>query len=82
MNTQCSIQNTKVTKEPLLKDKDQNNENEMNTQNEDGNDMDIALVKYKYMTSPSEATEDTPKRVESTPEESEPQYYFQVQSAR
>ena len=54
----------------------------MNTQNEDGNDMDIALVKYKYMTRPNEATEDTPKRVESTPEESEPQYYFQVQSAR
>ena len=52
------IQKTKVAKEPLVGDKYQNNENEMNTENEDGNYMDIALVKVKYKTKPSEDTED------------------------
>ena len=31
----------------------------MNNQNKDGNGMDSALVKEKYNTCPSEATEDT-----------------------
>ena len=66
-----SIQKTKVTKEPLVEDKGHNNENEMNTQNEDGNGMYSALVKEKYKTQPSESNEDT----KTNPEESEPQYH-------
>ena len=41
------IQKTKVAKEPLVEDKDQNNDNEINTQNAYGNDMYSALVKDK-----------------------------------
>ena len=39
------------------------------------------MVKNKYKTSPSEATKET-KKVETSPEESEPMYLFQGQSAR
>ena len=52
------IQNTRVTKEPLGKYEDQNNENEINTQNKYINEMDSDSVKGKHKTLPSEANED------------------------
>ena len=48
-------------KEPLVEEKYQNNENEINTQNEDINYMDIYLVKDKDQKIPSEETEDAKK---------------------
>ena len=48
-------------KEHLVEDKYHNNENEINTQNEDGNYIDSDLVKDKDKTQPSEATKDTQK---------------------
>ena len=44
--------------------------------------MDGDLVKDKYKTRLSETTEYTKERKKWSPEESEPQYYFQGQSAR
>ena len=55
----CSILKTKVTKENLVKDGDQKNKSDMNTQNKDENDMDGDLVKNKYKTHPSGDTEKT-----------------------
>ena len=56
-----SIPKTKVIKEALVEDQDQKNDSTMNDQNKDKNDMDIALVKDKDKTRPSETTEDTKK---------------------
>ena len=62
-----SIQKNKVVKEHLVEDKYHNNENEINTQNEDGNYIDSDLVKYKEKTQLIESTEDT-KKEKSSPE--------------
>ena len=48
---------TSVTKKSLVKNKYKINESAMNAQNKDINYMDSVLVKYKYKTRPSEATE-------------------------
>ena len=52
---------TSVTKKSLVKNKYKINESAMNAQNKDINYMDSVLVKYKYKTRPSEATEETKK---------------------
>ena len=59
-----SILKTNVAKEDLVKDKYQNNESEINTQNEDINNMDSDLVKYKDKTRLSEATGETKKQTQ------------------
>ena len=46
----------------MVKEKYQNNENETNTEKEDGNDMDIALVKDNDRTQHSETIEYSQKR--------------------
>ena len=51
----------------------------MNTQNNYGNEMDSALVKYKDTTQPMKQPK-IPKKINS--EESEPQYHFQGQCTR
>ena len=56
MKIRRSIQKTKVLKEPLVEEEDRNNDNEINTQNEYGNGMDSALVKYNDKIEPSETT--------------------------
>ena len=56
-----SVNNTKFTNKPMVKDEYHNVDNEMNTKNEDGNDMVSDLVKDKDKTQPSETTEDTKK---------------------
>ena len=56
---QSSIQKTKLTEEASVEDEDPNNESEINTQNEDINDIDSPSVKDKDKTCPSEATEET-----------------------
>ena len=49
-----SVLNTKVKKEASVDDKYQKNESAVNYQNEDLNDKDFSLVKYKYKMRPSE----------------------------
>ena len=56
---QCYFLKTKVTKENLVKDEDQNNEIEMNNQNGDINGTNSTSAKDKDKTRPSEATEET-----------------------
>ena len=54
----------------------------MNTKKEDGNDIDIDLVKDNYSTQPSEKLKIPKPPQKTSPEESEPQYNFQGKSAR
>ena len=78
MRIRCSIHKNKVTKEPLVEEEYQNNENETNNQNKYVNYMDSALVKDNEKTQHSETTED----IKKSPEESQPQYNFQGNYSR
>ena len=53
--------NTNIKKDALVKDKDHNNDGEINTQNEVINNDYSALVKYKDKMCPSGETEETKK---------------------
>ena len=52
------ILKTKITKKASVKDKYNNNESAMNSQNEDDNDKECASVKEKTKKRPSEAIEE------------------------